>query len=193
MEITSETITTLLARIESGDNEARDALLTVAYDELKLLAADLMRGERAGHTLQPTALLHEAMLRVQHHRQIGQGRGRSYFFAVMVGAMRRVLVDHARARQAARRGGTNAQRVPLDAIVDAVEQDQHLDLIDLDDALQRLASWNPRQAEVVTLRYFGGWTIAEIANHLLCSVSLIEKDWRLARAWLARQLGDGES
>lgn len=188
METTADTITALLGRIESGDDAARDELLALAYGELKSLAGDLMRKERPGHTLQPTALLHEALLRVQDQKQIGQGRGRSYFFAVMAGAMRRVLVDHARARRASRRGGTEHQRVPLDAIVDAVEQDQKFDLIDLDDALLQLSLWNPRHAEVVTLRFFGGWTVAEVAGHCECSVSQIEKDWRLARAWLSQKL-----
>ncbi|WP_425397923.1 sigma-70 family RNA polymerase sigma factor [Aeoliella sp.] len=185
-------LTQLLGRAADGDQQAHCQLMEVAYDELRRLAGGMMRRERPDHTLQPTALVNEASLRM-----LGQGgslakRDRAYFFGAMATAMRRVLVDHARSRGAQRRGGSEQQKVPLDEAVDAIQQDGRLDLLSLDEALDQLASRSQRQADVVTLRFFGGLSVPDIAEHLGVSVSTVEKDWRMARAWLQSQL-DGAS
>ncbi|MEX2189037.1 MAG: ECF-type sigma factor [Pirellulales bacterium] len=180
-------VTALLARIEEGDSCARDDLLGLVYAELRSIAGGLMRHERPEHTLQPTALVHEAAMRLFDGDAIGAVKGRGYLFAAMTRAMRRILVDHARARAAIRRGGDH-QRVPLDWVVDAVEQTGRVDLVALDEAIVRLGELNQRQSEVVTMRFFGGFDMAEIAGALGVSLSTVEKDWRLARAWLKTQL-----
>ena len=150
----------------------------------------MMRRERDNHTLQPTALVNEAALRMLGQISDIASRDRAYFFGAMATAMRRVLVDHARSRNAARRGG-DYQRQSLDYAIDAVEQEAQVDLLALDDALDQLAELNLRQSEIVSLRFFGGMSIPEIADHLSVSVSTVEKDWRVARAWLHGQLGEG--
>jgi RNA polymerase sigma factor (TIGR02999 family) len=180
-------LTRLLDAAAAGDPVAAAELLPLVYDELRRLAAARMGGEPPGHTLQPTALVHEAYLRL-----VGGGRppdwtSRGHFFATAAEAMRRVLIDHARARRADKRGG-DRQRVPLDAVVAWVEQAHRIDLLALDDALDRLKGMDPRQARVVELRFFGGCEVGEIADHLNVSLSTVEKDLRLARAWLLTQL-----
>lgn len=180
-------VTALLARIDRGDAAARDDLMGLVYGEFRAIAGNLMRQERAAHTLQPTALVHEAALRLLDGESVRRMKGRGYLFAAMTRAMRRILVDHARARAAACRGG-NYQRVPLDTVVDAVENTGRVELVALDEALERLSELNARQAEVVTMRFFGGFEMAEIADTLEVSLSTVEKDWRLARAWLKTQM-----
>jgi RNA polymerase sigma factor (TIGR02999 family) len=182
-------VTRLLGEIEAGNASAQERLLEVAYGELRALAGGLMRQERAGHTLQPTALVHEAAVRLLGEGALARVQGRRHFFGAMATAMRRVLVDHARARRADRRGG-GRPALPLDEALDQLEQSQRIDLLGLDDALRELAARNPRQAEVVVLRFFGGLEMDEIAGHLGVSLSTVEKDWRVARAWLRSVLAD---
>jgi RNA polymerase sigma-70 factor (ECF subfamily) len=149
-----------------------------------------MLRERTGHTLSPTAVVHEAVIRLLGAAVFDKAADRGYLFASAARAMREVLVEHARRRHADRRGG-GRRRVPLDRVVDYLEA-QELDVIAVHEALDRLAEWNRRQSQVMTLRYFGGLTVPEVAKSLGVSVVTVERDWRLARAWLVGQLrGDG--
>jgi RNA polymerase sigma factor (TIGR02999 family) len=179
-------VTLLLARARDGDERARDDLIARVYDELRHVAVGLMRREHPGHTLSPTAVVHEAVIKLLGAAALDRAADRSYLFASAARAMREVLIDHARRRGRARRGG-GRQRVPLDAVVDYFE-DQGLDLVAVHEALDRLAERNGRQAQVVTLRYFGGLAVPEIAAALGVSVGTVERDWRLARAWLSNRL-----
>lgn len=181
-------ITQLLQEIESGNELAKEKLVEVAYDELRELAGHLLRRERSGHTLQPTALVHEAMIRMLDAEMLQQGRNRAYFFGAMARAMRRALVDHARKRNAERRGGGHWERQPLDQALEELEQNHRLDMLCLDEALEELQELSHRQSEVVHLHFFGGLTHTEIAEQLQVSLSTIEKDWRMARAWLLHRL-----
>ena len=185
-------VTRMLDQLAGGDGTAKESLIKLAYAELRELAERLMRGERPDHTLQPTALVHEAALRVLQTDAILRFEGRGAFLGAMAVAMRRMLIDHARRRRAERRQGER-RRVPLDDVLERLEESHRLDLLDLDDALAALDQLNPRQGAVVVQRFFGGFTLPEIADHLGVSLSTVEKDWRLARAWLRGQLGGGMS
>lgn len=177
------TVTDLLAASRRGDAAAFDELLPLVYDELHLIAARHMRGERPEHTLQPTALVHEAFLRLAGV-DLPYG-DRTHFLRAASTAMRRVLVDHARARNAAKRGGS--LRVTLDEPL--VAQDEPVvDLLVLDDALNRLAAAEPRWAQVVELRFFAGLEVTEVASALGISTATAKRDWQFARAWLAKAL-----
>jgi RNA polymerase sigma factor (TIGR02999 family) len=184
-------VTLLLARARDGDERARGDLIARVYGELRRVAEGLMRREHPGHTLSPTAVVHEAVIKLLGEAVLDRAGDRSYLFASAARAMREVLIDHARRRATARRGGRQ-QRVPLDAVVDYFE-DQGLDLVAVHEALDRLAERSGRQSQVVTLRYFGGLTVAEIAEALGVSVGTVERDWRIARAWLNCQFqGEGD-
>jgi RNA polymerase sigma-70 factor, ECF subfamily len=183
----SQGLTVILSRARAGDERARGELIVLVYEELRQVASRLMRQERAGHTLSPTAVVHEAVIRLLGEAVFDRAADRSFLFASAARAMREVLIDHARSRGAARRGG-GMRRVPLDAVVDYFEA-QGLDIVAVHEALDRLATLDGRQAQVMTLRYFGGMTVAEVASALGVSVATTEQDWRLARAWLASQLG----
>jgi RNA polymerase sigma-70 factor, ECF subfamily len=183
-------LTLILARARAGDEGARDKLIAQVYDELRQVASGLMRRERAGHTLSPTAVVNEAVIRLLGEAIFDKAPDRSYLFASAARAMREVLIDHARRRAADRRGG-GRKRVPLDAVVDYFEG-QGLDLVAVHEALDRLGERDWRQAQVMTLRYFGGMTVPEVAAALGVSTVTVERDWRLARAWLAGQLGGGD-
>jgi RNA polymerase sigma factor (TIGR02999 family) len=148
-----------------------------------------MNSERADHTLEPTALVHEGVLRLLGGGAVLPAENRRLFFGAVVQAMRRVLIDHARRRNAARRGGA-WERQPLDDTLLALEQTHQVDLLALDEQLKGLETAAPRAAEVVTLRFFGGLENREIAEQLGVSLSAVEKDWRFARAWLHRRLGE---
>ncbi len=187
---TPQGLTVILGRAKAGDERARGELIALIYDELRRVASSMMRRERAGHTLSPTAVVHEAVIRLLGEAVFDRAADRSFLFASAARAMREVLIDHARRRGAARRGG-GMRRVPLDAVVDYFEG-QGLDVVAVHEALDRLAELDGRQAQVMTLRYFGGMTVAEVAAALGVSVATIEQDWRLARAWLAGQLGGGD-
>jgi RNA polymerase sigma factor (TIGR02999 family) len=183
---TRQAVTLILGRARAGDEAARHELVAVVYDELRRVASSLMRRERPDHTLSPTAVVHEAVIRLLGEAVFEKAEDRSFLLASAARAMREVLIDHARRRATARRGG-GRQRVPLDAVVDYFE-DQGLDLVAVHEALDRLAERNGRQAQVVTLRYFGGLTVPEIAEALGVSVGTVERDWRIARAWLSNEL-----
>lgn len=178
----AETVTGLLQAWSAGDEEAGRRLVPLVYRDLRRRAAGLLRREAPGHTLQPTALVHEAYLRLVGQR--GQWRNRSQFFGVAAHIMRRILVDHARRRRAAKR---DVVRVPLDESV-VPASGREVDLLGLDEALCELTSMDARQGRVVELRYFGGLTLEEAAEILGVSVATVKRDWSLARAWLFDRL-----
>ncbi len=180
----AHTVTRLLDATRRGDATAFDRLLPLLYAELHDIAARHMRGERPDHTLQPTALVHEAFLRLTGGAPIRYD-DRTHFLRAASQAMRRVLVDHARARNAAKRAG--ALRVTLDEAI-VGRDDRIIDLLVLDDALTRLAAAEPRWAQVVELRFFGGLEIPEVAEALGVSPATTKRDWQFAKAWLARAL-----
>lgn len=183
----TEHVTQLLESIRQGHASAADRLLPLLYDELHRLAESFLRHERVNHTLQPTALVHEAYLRmVRQDRTDWQNR--AHFCAVAAQAMRRILLSHARDRAAAKRGG-NALRVTLsDSDVAATPGLNDVDLLALDDALGRLAALDDRQARVVELRFFGGLTVEQAAEVLGVSPRSVKADWQMAKAWLYTQL-----
>jgi RNA polymerase sigma factor (TIGR02999 family) len=179
-------VTLLLERAHAGDERARDELIALIYGELHQVASGLMRRERPDHTLSPTAVVHEAVIRLLGGSVFDKAPDRGFLFASAARAMREVLIDHARRRATDRHGG-GRRRVPLDAMVDYFHE-QGVDLVAVHEALDRLAELDGRQAQVVTLRYFGGLTVPEVAAALGVSVGTVERDWRIARAWLSNQL-----
>jgi RNA polymerase sigma factor (TIGR02999 family) len=183
-------LTAILSEVRAGRPDAQDRLIRAIYSELRRTAGGLMRRERRDHTLQASALLHEALLRLLSGEALTEIADRRHLHAAAAQAMRQVLVDHARRRGAAKRQGHGA-RVPLDQVLASFEE-QGLDVIDLHDALERLAQAHPRPAQVVTLRFFGGLSVPEVAEALDVSDTTVESDWRFARAWLRGQLGGDE-
>ena len=177
-------ITGLLARWAGGEPNALDELMPLVYRELRDLAAHYMRGERSAHTLQPTALVHEAYLRLTVHK--GAFQNRVHFYGAAARAMRRILVDHARGHRALKRG-EGATLVDLDE-ASRIGIDVRLDLVALDEALGDLAAVAPGPAQVVELRYFGGLSIEEAAEFLQISPATVKRHWTFARAWLYRSL-----
>ncbi|MBL8750704.1 MAG: sigma-70 family RNA polymerase sigma factor [Planctomycetes bacterium] len=183
-------ITLCLQRLRDGDAAAANDMLPLVYDELRGLAAHLMRGDRRDHTLQATALVHEAWLKIANAIDGGSDvRDRHHFLAVAATAMRQVLINHARERRAQKRGA-DAARIVLDDCVDAFEA-QTGDLVELNDVLDRLASEHPRSARIVEMRVFGGMLVEEVARALDLAESTVKADWRFARAWLQRALPRG--
>jgi RNA polymerase sigma-70 factor, ECF subfamily len=182
-------LTLILGRARDGDEGARSELLGRVHDGLRRVAASLMRRERADRTLSPTAVVHEAVIRLLGEAVFERAADRRSLFAA-ARAMRGMLIDHARRRAAGRRGG-GRRRVALDAAVDYFEG-QRLDVVAVHEALDRLDERDGRQAQVMTQRYFGGMTVAEVATAPGVSVTTIEPDWRLARAWLAGRHGGGD-
>ena len=181
-------ITLLLADLQAGNRSAESRLIPLVYNELRRVAGRYMRGERAGHTLQPTALVHEAYLRLIGQRDVAW-QNRSHFYAVAARLMRNVLVDHARARQAHKRGGQE-RKVTFDEALE-LAGGESTDLLALDEALTRLAQRDPRQARIVELRFFGGLSEKEAAEVLRISVRTVKRDWAVARAWLYREIRQG--
>lgn len=177
-------ITDLLERWGAGDREAWERLVPLVYAELHRVARGRLMGERMEHTLQTTALVNEAYMRLAGQDQV-QWASRTHFLAVASSIMRRILVDHARKRFAAKRGGPN---LVLEVDADVASEPRSADLVDLDDALERLTELDARQAQMVELRYFGGLTIEEVAEVLDCSPATVKREWRSARAWLKREL-----
>ena len=181
-------VTRLLQELEAGRPGAADQLAPLVYDELHMLAVRAMRREDEGHTLQPTALLHEAFFRLVGQRETAW-QSRAHFYGIAATAMRRILLDHARRHRAAKRG--SGLRVTLDdsvASAAGVDGGRVLDLIALEDALQRLEALDPRQARVVELRFFAGFDVEETAHALDVSTATVKRDWAFARAFLKREL-----
>jgi RNA polymerase sigma factor (TIGR02999 family) len=181
----SKPLTKLLQAWSEGDEASRDQVVSLVYGDLRRRAARHLRAERRGHSLQPTALVHEAYLRLIDQTRV-QWQNRAHFFAVAAEVMRRILVDHARRRGAAKRGGP-ACAVPLDDDVAAAES-RDIGMVDLDDALTELARLDPQQGRIVELRFFGGLSIEEAAEVLGISAATVKRDWRVAKAWLHRRV-----
>lgn len=184
LPIASEVTRLLLARAGDGDDQVMERLVPLIYDELRKLATQRLRSERPDHTLQATALVHEAYARLVDADIDFQGR--AHFFAVAAQTMRRVLVDHARARARDKRGG-GARLITLEDDMAALDTKPD-DLLDLDAALHRLAERDERKAKVVELHFFGGLTYAEIASAVQISEATVDRDLRMAKAWLATEL-----
>lgn len=178
-------VTQLLKAWSDGNRDSVEELVPLVYDEMRRMAAVYLSGERTGHTLQPTALVHEAYFRLVNHNDM-RWQDRSHFFAIAARTMRRILVDHARGQRSAKRGGAHSP-VSLELVGDqakAVEPD----LVALDDALQDLGAMDPDKAKIVELRFFGGLSIEETAQVMDCSRATIIRQWRMAKAWIHSQM-----
>jgi RNA polymerase sigma-70 factor, ECF subfamily len=183
----SEGITELLVDWGKGDQAALEKLMPLVYDELRRLASNYLRRERATHTLQPTALVNEAYLKLIDQRN-AKWQNRAHFFGISAQLMRRILVDHARQHQAVKkRGGSNQQRLSITS-AERVAKQPEVDLLALNEALDELTRMDPQQAQIVELKFFGGLSIDETAEVLRISHATVERDWKMARAWLRRQL-----
>jgi RNA polymerase sigma factor (TIGR02999 family) len=182
-------VTQLLSEIQAGRPQAAEALLPLVYDELRRLARLKLSQEKPGHTLQATALVHEAYLRLVGAEDEAKWQSRGHFFAAAAEAMRRILVDAARRKQSLKRGGDLA-REPLDEAQIAAPADD-FDLVELDAALTRLEAKDARKAQLVKLRYFAGLTQAQAAAALDISLATADRDWAFAKAWLYREMGGG--
>lgn len=187
--LSADNLTGLLIEWRQGDEAALDKLTPLVYDELRRIAHRYVQRERDGHTLQTTALVNEAYLRLAGQQKI-EWQSRAHFFAVTAQVMRHVLIDHARRRHYAKRGG-DLQQIPLD---DAAMMSQHraAELVALDEALNELAKLDPRKSRVVELRYFGGLSLEETSEVLEVSLMTVRRDWRAAKAWLYKEvMGSG--
>lgn len=178
-------VTQLLGQWQEGDKEALNALTPLVYNELRRLAQSYINRERVNHTLQGTALVHEAYLRLIDQRRM-EWRNRNHFFALAAELIRRILVDHARGKVAAKRGGNDVKLSFEEALEPAVSED--LDLVALDDALKLLARTDAQQSRIVELRYFGGLKIEETAEVLAISPATVKRDWTMAKAFLKREM-----
>jgi RNA polymerase sigma factor (TIGR02999 family) len=183
-------ITSLLVEWGKGSEPALERLVPHVYDELRTLARSYLRRERAGHTVQTGTLVHEAFVRLIEGQQVSW-EGRAHFFGIAARLMRQILVDHARARDAAKRGGGQAAE-PIDTALSVVVQAMDVSVVALDRALDRLAAIDPAAAHVVELRFFGGLTVEETAEVMGTSTGTVKREWSLARAWLRRAM-TGES
>ncbi len=181
-----QNITELLLTWNDGNPEALEQLMPLVYDELHRQAARFLRRERADHTLQTTALIHEAYLKLVKQPEINW-ESRTHFFAIAANIMRRILVDHARSKNAEKRGGEYL-KVPLEEVGEVAGKEKGVDLMALDEALTKLEKIDPRQAQIVELRYFGDLTLEETAAALKISRTTVAGDWAMARAWLHREL-----
>jgi len=178
-------VTILLAELKKGDKEAASKLIPIVYDELRRLAGSYMRNERSDHTLQATALVHEAYLKLIEQRSV-DWQSRAHFLGIAAQVMRRILLDHARGHLREKRGGGERALPIEEALVFAPEQS--LDLVKLDQALERLTKLDPRQGKIVELRFFGGLTVEQTAELLRISPKTVKRDWSVAKAWLHGEL-----
>ena len=179
-------ITHLLKKWSEGNQEVLDKLMPLVYDELRRQASRYLRRERDNHTLQTTALIHEAYLKLIDQNQV-EWQNRTHFFAIAAQAMRRILVDYARERKREKRGGAE-ENLPLEEAAFVASEGKNVDLVALDEALTRLAEFDERQARVVELRYFSGLSIDETADILGISNVTVRRDWNMAKAWLHQQI-----
>jgi len=184
---TPDDVTALLKCAGNGSRDAVDRLLPVVYDELRRIASDYIHRERADHTLQPTAIVHEAYLKMVNQHSVGW-QDRTQFFAVAAKIMRRILVDHARSRNATKRGG-NRKRTEFDDAFAAFEE-RAIDLVTIDELLAALAELDERKARAVDLRFFGGLSVEETSRVLNVPLRTVERDWTFTKAWLKSKLGD---
>jgi len=187
--VSSSQVTELLLQWSQGNPAARETLIPLVYDELRRLARQCLASQRPDHTLQSTALVHEAYVRLVKHSSV-HWENRVHFFAVAAQLMRRILVDHARKRLAAKRGGNRLTLTLDDAI--ALPKKRELDLVALDDALNELAELDQRQSHIVELRFFGGLSIEDASHQLGISPATVKREWATARTWLYLQMSQGE-
>jgi RNA polymerase sigma factor (TIGR02999 family) len=185
MQQTQQNVTQLLIGWSKGDKEALDKLVPLVYDELRRQAARYLRRERVGHTLQTTALIHEAYLRLIDQKNV-HWQNRAHFFGIAAQLMRRILVDHARTKKRAKRGGSDVRVSLSEATLQT--QGQDLDIVALDEALERLAEIDEQQSRIVELRFFSGLTVEETAEVLSISTATVKRDWSMAKAWLHREV-----
>lgn len=185
--MSTQNVTQLLLKWGNGNKEVLDELLPIVYDELRRQAARYLRRERVGHTLQTTALIHEAYIRLVDQRNV-RWQNRAHFFGIASQLMRRILVDHARSKKRAKRGGSDIRVSLADAIL--VTKSKDLDVVALDEALERLAVIDEQQARIVELRFFSGLTVEETAEVLSISPATVKRDWSMAKAWLHREISD---
>ncbi|HEY6802218.1 MAG TPA: sigma-70 family RNA polymerase sigma factor [Pyrinomonadaceae bacterium] len=183
---TPEGVTQLLVDWSKGDQAALERLMPLVYSELRRLATNYLRRERQGHTLQPTALVNEAYLKLVDQRN-AKWQNRAQFFGISAQLMRRILVDHARQHQAAKRGGTEQKRISITS-AEGLAKQSDVDLLALNEALDDLTKLDPQQGRIVELKFFGGLSIEETAEVLGIGHATVERDWKMARAWLRRQL-----
>ena len=179
-------VTQVLARAARGDDSAVAVLLPVVYDSLRALAGSFFRQERADHTLQPTALVHEAYVKLLGSAD-STWENRAHFFAVAAKAMRQILSDHARSKRAAKRGGPDRKRVTLSGLR-TPPVDSQIDIVALEDALTKLGKTDQRQCRIVELRFLAGLSVADTAHVLKISAPTVKREWRMAKAWLRREL-----
>jgi RNA polymerase sigma factor (TIGR02999 family) len=185
MTQTPENVTQLLIGWSKGDKEALDKLLPLVYNELHRQAAAYLRRERAGHTLQTTALIHEAYVRLVDQKNV-HWQNRAHFFGIAAQLMRRILVDHARTKKRVKRGGSDIRVSLSEVTIKAKARD--LDIVALDEALERLAQIDEQQSRIVELRFFSGLTVEETAEVLGISPATVKRDWSMAKAWLHREI-----
>ena len=188
MASSPDEITRMLIEWSNGEREALHKLIPLVYAEMRQIAGRVLRRERRDHTLQPTALVHEAYLRLVDQRNVNW-QNRAHFFAIAAQAMRRIVVDHARRHNALKRGGDNL-KVELEAAL-ALPGAKDLDVVKLDDALVALAAFDPQQSRIVELRFFGGLSIEETAEVIGISPATVKRDWSMAKAWLHREMQAG--
>jgi RNA polymerase sigma factor (TIGR02999 family) len=181
-----ENVTQLLVDWTKGDQKALDKLMPLVYSELRRLAGNYLRRERQNHTLQPTALVNEAYLKLIDQKH-ARWQNRAQFYGVAAQLMRRILVDHARQRGAEKRGGSDQQRLSITSAETIVKQPE-IDFLALNEALNELATIDPQQSRIVELKFFGGLSIEETAEVLGVGHATVERDWKMARAWLRRKL-----
>lgn len=180
-------ITKILAELRTNERASVDELLPIVYNELRRLAGGHLSGERSNHTLQPTALVHEAYMRLIDQKEV-EWQDRAHFFGIASRLMRQILIEHARGRNRKKRGGENRTQIELDAVVSLSSQ-RELDLLAVDEALTRLEELDERQAKIVEMKFFGGMTIEEIAEALSVSPATIKREWTSAKLLLANMLG----
>jgi len=190
MEPAKGDVTLMLQQLSTGNRDVLDKLIPLLYDELRRLAAYYLREERGNHTLQATALVHEAYLRLVDQREV-QWQNRRHFFGVAARVMRRILLDYARKHEAVKRGGSVTHISLDDAVV--LSEDNAAELIALDGLLTRLASLDPQQGKIVELRFFAGLSVEETAELMDISPATVKRDWSMAKAWLARELRKEQS
>jgi RNA polymerase sigma-70 factor, ECF subfamily len=182
-------VTALLKQWRGGDQRAFEQLAELVYDELRRMARGYLRGERPGHTLQPTALVHETYMRLAGHQAVAW-EDRRHFFAIAATTMRRILVDHARHQRCQKRGG-NLPTISLDGVGELAESQRSAEIVAIHEALERLAAEDPLKSSVVELRFFAGLTNEQAADVLGCSEPTVRRHWRLAKLWLYRDLRGG--
>ena len=187
----SQQLTQMLIQLCEGSAQIVDVILPLIYDELRRLAGSYLRRERSDHTLQPTALVHEAYIKLIDQTQV-KWQNRAHFFGIAANIMRRILVDYARQHKAEKRGGA-AEKMPLEEEILIVSEGKSAELLALDEALENLAKLDPQKSKIVELRYFGGLSVEETAEVLGVSEITVKRHWRMAKAWLYGQLSHQDS